>query len=62
MYYPDLSPYSYATEREIEGVLNVGWLERGIPYMHGFVHADAIILGSYNNAMRCRDPRQCAPT
>lgn len=35
MYFPDLSPYSYATGRDVAGVLAVGWLERGQHFATG---------------------------
>ena len=37
VYFPDLSPYSYATKFSLPKVLNVGWLDRSMPYSRGTV-------------------------
>ncbi len=37
MYFPDLSPYSYAIKFALPKVLNVGWLDRSMPYSRGTV-------------------------
>ena len=35
MYFPDLSPYGYAIKTPLPNVLNVGWLDRSIPFSKG---------------------------
>lgn len=37
MYFPDLSPYTYARETSVPDVLNVGWLDRSVPFSKGGV-------------------------
>jgi hypothetical protein len=42
MYFPDLSPYTYATQRPLADVLNVGWLDKSSPFQKGPVPALAL--------------------
>ena len=37
MYFPDLSPYTYSMKRPVPDVLNVGWLDRSMPFSKGIV-------------------------
>lgn len=37
MYFTDLSPYTYSTHVPLSGVLNVGWLDRSMPFSKGTV-------------------------
>jgi len=39
MFFEDLTPYSYNLPRNLDGVLNVGWLEAGHAYQRGEVTA-----------------------
>jgi hypothetical protein len=42
-YFPDLSPYSYLHDPEVNGIaLNIGWLDKGKPYAKGTVPPDVI--------------------
>jgi hypothetical protein len=35
MFFPDQSPYSYHQPKPLNGVFNIGWLDRGHPYATG---------------------------
>jgi hypothetical protein len=35
LYFPDLSPYTYATKLSFADVLNVGWLDQSMPFSKG---------------------------
>lgn len=37
MHFPDLSPYKYAIRFSLPNVVNVGWLDRSMPYSRGSV-------------------------
>ena len=37
MFFPDLSPYKYAMKFSPPNVVNVGWLDRSMPYSRGSV-------------------------
>jgi hypothetical protein len=37
VYFPDLSPYTYSMKRSLPDVLNVGWLDRSMPFSKGTV-------------------------
>src|SRR5450631_3735311 len=39
VYVPDLSPYTYSMKRSLPDVLNVGWLDRSMPFSKGAVPA-----------------------
>lgn len=39
MYLPDLSSYGYSLNHSLSNVLNVGWLDRSMPYSKGVVPA-----------------------
>lgn len=45
-YFADLTPYSYAPDRE-EGVSNIGWLDRGHDFMRGGLDPD-LALASFS--------------
>jgi hypothetical protein len=58
LYFSDLSPYSYSMTSSLPDVLNVGWLDRSVPFSSGSVPQQFVhLLGRWFSVARVNQMR-----